>query len=98
MEFKILTIYLSLQLDTIYLSLCSYSKLLVREGLYFYFHVDGAYGGYFAAITKQKIPKDYSSYSPYVQKQLENLRNTDNIIFDSHKTGYVPYICGCIIY
>ena len=26
------------------------------KGLYFHFHIDGAYGGYFVSMTKEKLP------------------------------------------
>ena len=68
------------------------------KGLYFHFHIDGAYGGYFASMTKEKHHDHWNSYSTYVEKQLAVFCKADSITFDPHKTGYVPYTCGGIIY
>lgn len=38
------------------------------------------------------------SVSKYVRDQLEVFSRSDSITFDPHKTGYVPYSCGGIIY
>lgn len=40
----------------------------------------------------------FDSISDYVRNQLEVFHHADSITFDPHKTGYVPYTCGGIIY
>ena len=69
-----------------------------KKGLYFHFHIDGAYGGYFCAMLKNPKENDWISVSPYLKKQLGEFHKADSITFDPHKTGYVPYACGGIIY
>ena len=39
-----------------------------------------------------------NSYSNHVHDQLNTYCSADSITFDPHKTGYVPYACGGIIY
>lgn len=68
------------------------------KNLFFHFHIDGAYGGYFVAMTKERQLGQSNSYSEYVEKQLLSFNKADSITFDPHKTGYVPYSCGGIIY
>ena len=36
------------------------------KGLYFHFHIDGAYGGYFVSMTKDMQPGHWNSYSSFV--------------------------------
>ena len=67
------------------------------KGLYFHFHIDGAYGGYFCSMLRQK-GNNWNSISPYTCTQLSLFHKADSITFDPHKTGYVPYSCGGIIY
>lgn len=67
-------------------------------GLYFHFHIDGAYGGYFVSMIRDRKPEHWNSYSKFVDDQLHEFCNADSITFDPHKTGYVPYTCGGIIY
>lgn len=69
-----------------------------KKGLYFHFHIDGAYGGYFVSMIRNRFPSQVNSYSDFVEKQLQMFGRSDSITFDPHKTGYVPYTCGGIIY
>lgn len=39
-----------------------------------------------------------NSYTDYVEKQFQTFNLSDSITFDPHKTGYVPYTAGGIIY
>jgi glutamate/tyrosine decarboxylase-like PLP-dependent enzyme len=72
-------------------------KDFAKKGLYFHFHIDGAYGAYFCSLLK--LQRQYwNSISPYTAKQLSLFDKADSITFDPHKTGYVPYSCGGIIY
>ena len=69
-----------------------------QKGLYFHFHIDGAYGGYFVSMIHQGETMQMNSYSPHVATQLDSFNKSDSITFDPHKTGYVPYACGGVIY
>ena len=69
-----------------------------QKNLYFHFHIDGAYGGYFCSMLREKSETQWNSFSDYVNRQLANFHYADSITFDPHKTGYVPYSCGGIIY
>lgn len=73
-------------------------KEFADQNLFFHFHIDGAYGGYFVAMTKDRQPGHWNSYSQFVERQLLSFCKADSITFDPHKTGYVPYACGGIIY
>ena len=46
----------------------------------------------------EKSAKQGNSFSEHVEKQLKLFHIADSITFDPHKTGYVPYSCGGIIY
>ena len=69
-----------------------------KKNLYFHFHIDAAYGGYFCSMRKKRKPENWDSVSNYVEQQLDIFKHSDSITFDPHKTGYVPYCCGGIIY
>ena len=70
-----------------------------KQGLYFHFHIDGAYGGYFCSMLRNRGETLWwDSISDHVKNQLSSFHNADSITFDPHKTGYVPYACGGIIY
>ena len=71
---------------------------MAAKGLFFHFHIDGAYGSYFVSMIKEVQQGQINSLSPFVVKQLEQFRYSDSITFDPHKTGYVPYACGGVFY
>lgn len=73
-------------------------KEYAKKGLYFHFHIDGAYGGYFCTLLRHAPENDFISVSSYLRTQLSVYHTADSITFDPHKTGYVPYACGGIIY
>ena len=66
--------------------------------MYFHIHVDGAYGAYFTSMVHNKKAEHWNSLSEYTTRQLKLISEADSITFDPHKTGYVPYACGGIIY
>ncbi|KAH9946461.1 pyridoxal-dependent decarboxylase domain protein [Amylocystis lapponica] len=77
-------------------------------GMSFLVHVDGAWGGYFAAIKQspklgRQMP-DAPPYvgkiplSPYTNKQILAMSRADSITIDPHKSGYVPYPAGGLCY
>lgn len=68
-----------------------------KKNLYFHWHIDGAYGGYFCSLLRKK-GTFWNSISNYTERQLSLYNQADSITFDPHKTGYVPYSCGGIIY
>lgn len=71
---------------------------MMEQGLFFHFHIDGAYGGYFVSMMKERKEGQLNSLSQYTEDQLNAFYRSDSITFDPHKTGYVPYACGGIIY
>ena len=71
---------------------------MAQKGLFFHFHIDGAYGAYFVTMIREIQEGQINSFSDYVKTQLEQFQYADSITFDPHKTGYVPYCCGGIFY
>lgn len=64
--------------------------------LFFWHHVDAAYGGYFASAIDKKHP--HSLYlSPEVENAFRSLKNVQSITIDPHKLGYIPYACGAFL-
>eukprot|EP00178_Gracilaria_changii_P010071 TRINITY_DN2936_c0_g1_i1.p1 TRINITY_DN2936_c0_g1~~TRINITY_DN2936_c0_g1_i1.p1 ORF type:complete len:117 (-),score=2.91 TRINITY_DN2936_c0_g1_i1:720-1070(-) len=71
---------------------------MMAKGLFFHFHIDGAYGAYFLSMLKEKKEDQINSLNSYTITQLEQFYRSDSITFDPHKTGYVPYTCGGVFY
>lgn len=68
-------------------------------GMDFYFHVDGAYGGY--ATARFRDPQGQWVKGPYdraAAASFEALPETDSITIDPHKLGYAPYPAGAIVF
>jgi glutamate/tyrosine decarboxylase-like PLP-dependent enzyme len=64
--------------------------------LFFWHHVDAAYGGYFAsAVDKKQLHSLY--LSPEVENAFRSLKNVQSITIDPHKLGYIPYACGAFL-
>lgn len=71
----------------------------MRLGMDFYFHVDGAYGGY--ATARFRDPQGQWVKGPYdraAAASFEALPETDSITIDPHKLGYSPYPAGAIVF
>lgn len=68
----------------------------------FYLHVDGAYGGYFAAMVREpEEATDFSEFNPLIDPirvPLEAIAQTDSIAIDPHKLGFIPYSAGMVLY
>ncbi|MEB3177933.1 MAG: pyridoxal-dependent decarboxylase [Nostocaceae cyanobacterium] len=70
----------------------------------FALHADCAWGGYFAALLWDNLddpegtPLPPLPLSDYVIEQYQNLKHTDTITIDPHKTGYLPYPAGALCY
>jgi aromatic-L-amino-acid decarboxylase len=58
------------------------ADLARREGLWF--HVDGAYGGFFALAEEGRI-------------RLAGMERADSLILDPHKGLFLPYGTGCLL-
>jgi aromatic-L-amino-acid decarboxylase len=58
------------------------ADLASREKLWF--HVDGAYGGFFALTAEGK-------------KTLAGIERADSIVLDPHKSLFLPYGTGCLL-
>ncbi|KAL3465417.1 pyridoxal-dependent decarboxylase conserved domain protein [Aspergillus heterothallicus] len=84
-----------------------------RRGLSFLVHADAAWGGYFASmlprsIKKQEDPlKDGISDQGFVpdlglkvetQEDLLAMKFADSVTVDPHKSGYIPYPAGALVY
>jgi glutamate/tyrosine decarboxylase-like PLP-dependent enzyme len=82
-----------------------------QRGLEFTVHVDGAWGGYFAAMVRDAKPPpsntdraktiDYHpelQLSAHVKRQLQALPGADSITLDPHKSGFAPYPAGGLCY
>ncbi|MGK5534086.1 pyridoxal phosphate-dependent decarboxylase family protein [Streptomyces sp. URMC 129] len=80
-----------------------------RNGFCYPVHVDAAWGGYFAALRRDRGPLPGDPYlratmtpglmmSAYVNRQYDALPGADSITVDPHKAGYVPYPAGGLCY
>jgi glutamate/tyrosine decarboxylase-like PLP-dependent enzyme len=62
---------------------------------YFWFHVDAAYGGFFASLLPSA--ENETLLGQRTVQSLKALSLAHSITIDPHKLGYVPYSCGAII-
>ncbi|EPQ51982.1 PLP-dependent transferase [Gloeophyllum trabeum ATCC 11539] len=78
-----------------------------EKGLSFLVHVDAAWGGYFASMKRS--PPVYRTdpenafvgtipLSDYTNKQFHLFKLADSVTIDPHKSGYVPYPAGGLVY
>lgn len=82
------------------------NSVMNKDGRGFYFHIDGAYGGYFSACIRSTNNDEfnrnyYSRFGKYLEnisKDIEAIAIADSIAIDPHKLGYVPYAAGSIFY
>lgn len=65
------------------------------EGLNIWFHVDGAYGGFFRSLVT-KTKKD-QVISEQTLRSLTAMERSNSVTLDPHKLGYVPYSSGAFI-
>lgn len=73
-------------------------------------HADAAWGGYFASLLWDSLdqapalsatcegPAPVLPMSIYTTRQYKNLYRADTITLDPHKTGYLPYPAGALVY
>ena len=86
-------------------------ELEENEKMSFYFHVDGAYGGYFPSIIRDKDQTSNDSFQKVksylcetslftydTYRKLVEVRKSDSITIDPHKMGYIPYPAGSILF
>lgn len=71
------------------------NQLLFRKDLQVWYHIDAAYGGFFA--TLRKANSGAAKIDVATRKSLEFLKLADSITIDPHKLGYVPYSSGCFL-
>ncbi len=79
---------------------------MAADGLFFWHHVDAAFGGYLASA----LPRDGSGraldYAASGDSLLDRdvydataaIERTDSITIDPHKWGYVPYPAGAVLF
>jgi len=81
------------------------------KGLEFDVHVDAAWGGYMISMVRKAFgwgPSDLTKpfiedvgkvpLSAYAIEQFEAIRHADSVTIDPHKSGYVQYPAGSILY
>ncbi|MDQ7050574.1 MAG: pyridoxal-dependent decarboxylase [Enterobacterales bacterium] len=78
-----------------------------QRGIYFYVHVDAAWGGYLMSLfrapngqllAREKIQQELTYFpSKRVYKAFSTLRQVDSITIDPHKQGYLPFGTGGFI-
>lgn len=77
------------------------------QGLNFSILADGAWGGYFKTMLREKGGDtnsrkfDYVPFCPltdYVRHQYEHIQLADTITIDPHKSGFCPYPGGALCY
>lgn len=64
------------------------------KGLYFWHHVDAAYGGFFASVSMEDLNQYCNSH---VTNAILALARVTSVTLDPHKLGYVPYSCGAFL-
>lgn len=80
-----------------------------REGLTFYLHCDGAWGGYIRTLffdrqgqpvkTPSAIREVTNTWpSDETFESYSAVRHADSVTIDPHKLGYIPYPCGAIVF
>jgi glutamate/tyrosine decarboxylase-like PLP-dependent enzyme len=62
----------------------------LRQAGFIWHHVDAAYGGFLATLTKDVYPE----MSDELQAGLASISASDSVTIDPHKLGYVPYSAG----
>lgn len=81
---------------------------LAAEGIAFWHHIDGAFGGYLAAMLPRDAegralpydpehPSGIGLLGPEVHAAVAALAGADSITIDPHKWGYVPYPAGALL-
>ena len=82
------------------------NEILLEKQIGCYFHIDGAYGGYFSSCIRPSGDDDlnngykekYIRYLSKIEKDILAINQADSIAIDPHKLGYVPYAAGSIFY
>jgi glutamate/tyrosine decarboxylase-like PLP-dependent enzyme len=89
-------------------------KRFQKRGLSFLVHADAAWGGYFASMLPRKLRKQEGQLAGILtndrgfvpdlglkvetQEDLLALKFADSITIDPHKSGYIPYPAGALVY
>ncbi|KAL2789089.1 pyridoxal-dependent decarboxylase conserved domain protein [Aspergillus keveii] len=89
-------------------------KRFQKRGLSFLVHADAAWGGYFASMLPRKLRKQEDQLAGIAsndrgfvpdlglkvetQEDLLALKFADSITVDPHKSGYIPYPAGALVY
>lgn len=57
-----------------------------------WYHIDAAYGGFFATLKEQK-----NLFTAEVFKSINHIKFSSSLTIDPHKMGYVPYSSGAFL-
>ncbi len=81
---------------------------ILKQGLSFSFHVDGAYGGYLLSVLydeqgNRRSPEHVTMPrvgwpADDVHAALQAVAAADSVTIDPHKLGYVPYPAGALVF
>ncbi|KAK7053227.1 hypothetical protein VNI00_003850 [Paramarasmius palmivorus] len=77
-----------------------------KKSLSFVLHADGAWGAYFCTTLRDGLedPRDGRHFVPSIalkestQRSLRSLRFSDSLTVDPHKSGYIQYPAGGLLY
>jgi glutamate/tyrosine decarboxylase-like PLP-dependent enzyme len=64
-----------------------------REGLHFWHHIDGAYGGFLLSL-RDASP---AVFDERCHQALRAVARANSLTIDPHKLGYAPYACAAFI-
>lgn len=68
-----------------------------NENIHIWHHIDGAYGGIYASLLRNRKQNAELFLNKKAKKSLESLCRANSITIDPHKLALVPYACGAII-
>ena len=70
----------------------------MKKGLYFHFHIDAAYVGYYCSLLRENHADHWVSLPKHTIRQMEVVNQADSITIDPHKSGYMPFCIGSVLH